>query len=81
MILAIVLSLVAALPFCVILFAAIGLPLDMSIAYVGAGIVASLVIRCVAKRVDPLRRLKRFYLLGGGAGAAIELLTNGPFAL
>lgn len=78
---AILLSLVAGLPLCLILFACMGLPLYMSVVFVAAGGAAALVVRRIAKRVDPLVRLKRFYVLGGLAGAATGLLTNGLFAL
>jgi len=81
MILAAIFSLVAALPFCLILFATMGLPLYMSVVFVAAGIAASAVIRRVAIRRNPLRRLYGFYILGGVAGTVIGLITNGLFAL
>jgi hypothetical protein len=81
MISAIGLTLVAALPFCPIRFATMGLPIYMSVVYVAAGIAACLVYQRLATRGDPLRSLKRYYFLGGLIGAAIGLATNGLFAL
>ncbi len=81
MFLAILFSLVAGLPFCVILFAIMGLPLYMSVLYMAAGIAASLLVLRLLRRRNPHKRLKRYYALGALAGAGIGLVTNGLFAL
>lgn len=81
MIVAIGLALVAALPFCMIAFAFFGLPVYMGVTYVAAGIAASLPIRHLLSRPDPLRRLTWFFLVGAVAGAAIGLLTQGLSAV
>jgi len=81
MIVAVLLSLLVGLAFCLIIYAGLGLPVYMAITYVAAGIVVSLVVLRLATRSDPLRRLKWYYVLGGLVGAAIGVLTNGLFSL
>ncbi len=81
MIVAVAFSLLVGLAFCLILCAGLGLPVHMAIAYVAAGIAASLVVLRLATRRDPLRHLMRYYVLGGLVGAAVGVLTNGLFLL
>ena len=79
MVVVIPISLLPGLPFTLILYASMGLPLHVSMLYVAAGIAASAVVLWLAGQGDPLRRLKRYSVLGGGA--AVGLLTNGLFTL
>ena len=80
MILAFLLSLLAGSGFCLLVFTYLGLPLQMAFLYFAGGATASLVVLHLATRKDPLRRLGRYYVLGGVTGAAVGLLTNGLLA-